>query len=399
MGLVLIFFLALAFPPSLPFHVLFSHPLGSPTHISELQYIMEELLDHGHQVTSMFFVPTNLKNPNYTEMVLPSNLPDLRWEVNKVLDGKQMIEKSRKSEKADNVVINNLMDPTRWYKDYAMMNSLIDKAGKATMEPAEVQQFLKASSKVDTLVTIFPQTATTLAELLDCPIIVFSPSSSPHHVADGLGGETHLGLQPLPSASLIEPLTLRQRVQNIVLHYTSVAMMDWLGERIFHQQVKYVNQELPSQRETLRSRSSIILASSHPVTHGAWPRPPSTIEVGGLALRPPRPLKDGKLKMLMDQATQGVIVVNLGSSITSNVLPSDTVNLLLEVFSKLELLVVWRWDADIENLPANVVTMPWLPLQDLLAHRNTKLLLGHGISRFLIQKFEYLFSLQVVWPA
>ena len=101
----------------------------------------------------------------------------------------------------------------------------------------------------------------------------------------------------------------------------------------------------------------------------------------------------------MDKATQGVIVVNLGSSITSNVLPSDTVNLLLEVFSKLELLVVWRWDADIEDLPANVVTMPWLPLQDLLAHRNTKLLLGHGISRFLIQKFEYLFSLQVAWPA
>ena len=105
----------------------------------------------------------------------------------------------------------------------------------------------------------------------------------------------------------------------------------------------------------------------------------------------------------MDKATQGVIVVNLGSSITSNVLPSDTVNLLLEVFSKLELLVVWRWDANIENLPANVFTMPWLPLQDLLAHRNTKLLLGHGISRpcigLLIQKFEYFFTLQVVWPA
>ena len=397
MGLVLLFFLALTFPPSLPFHVLFSHPLGSPTHISELQYIMEELLDHGHLVTSMFFVPTDLNHPNYTEMVLPSDLPDLRWEVNKVLDGKQMIEKSRKSEKADNVIINNLMDPTRWYKDYVMMNSLIDEAGKATMEPAEVQQFLKAGFKVDALVTIFPQTATTLAELLDCPIIVFSPSSSPHHVADGLGGETHLGLQPLPSASLIEPLTLRERLQNIVLHYTSVAMMDWLGERIFQQQVKYVSQELPSQRETLRSRSSIILASSHPITHGAWPRPPSTIKVGGLALRPPRPLKDGKLKMLMDQATQGVLLVNLGSSITSNVLPSDTVNLLLEVFRKLEFLVVWRWDAEIENLPANVVTMPWLPLQDLLAHPNTKLLLGHGISRpcieLLIQNFEYLFFL------
>jgi len=342
---------------------------------------MEELLERGHKVTSMFFRSTDLKHSNYTEIVVPSDFPDLRWEVNKVLDGKQMIEKSRgKGKSGGNVVINNLMDPTRWYRDYVMMNSLIDAAGKATIDPVEVQEFLKSgSSKVDAVVTIFPQTATTLAELLDCPIVVFSPSSAPHHVAAGLGGETHLGLQPLPSASLLEPMSLRHRLQNIVLHYTSVAMMDWLGERIFHQQIKLVDRKLPTQKETLRSRSSIILASSNPITHGAWPRPPSTIEVGGLALRPPRPLEEGELKRFMDEADQGVVIVNLGSSITAQLLPTDRLNLLLEVFSQLGLSVVWRWEeSEKVRIPPNVLIQPWLPLQDLLAHPNTRLLLAHG---------------------
>ena len=377
MYLLPVFFLVLAIPPSLPFHVLFSHPLGSATHLKELQHLMEELLQRDHKVTSMFFMSTDLRHSNYTEIVVPSDLPDLRWEVNKVLDGKQMIEKSRASTSGGNVVINNLMDPTRWYRDYVMMNSLIDEAGKAPLDPAEVQEFLNSGSKVDAIVTIFPQTATTLAELLDCPIVIFSPSAAPHHVAAGLGGETHLGLQPLPSASLLEPMSLRHRLQNIVLHYTSVAMMDWLGDRIFHQQAKLVDRELPTQQETLRSRSSIILASSNPITHGAWPRPPSTIEVGGLALRPPRPL-EGELKTFMDRAVQGVMVVNLGSSITADLLPADRLNLLIEVFSQLELSVVWRWEGKIERIPPNVLIRPWLPLQDLLAHPNTRLLLAHG---------------------
>ena len=371
-----VFLLTLAIPASISFHVLFSHPLGSPTHLLEMRHLMEELLERGHSVTSMFFAPTHLHHSNYTEIVVPSDIPDLRWEVNKVLDGKQMIEKSRNG-KNGNVVINNLMDPTRWYRDYVMMDTLIDKAGKATLDPVKVQDFLSSGLKVDALVTVFPQTATTLAEILDCPIIVFSPSSAPHHVAAGLGGETHLGLQPLPSASLLEPMSLRQRLQNIVLHYTSVAMMDWMGDRIFQEQAKLARHDLPTQQETLRSRGSIILASSNPITHGAWPRPPSTIEVGGLALRPSKPL-EGDLKTFMDLATRGVLVVNLGSSITANLLPLDRLNLLIEVFSQIKLSVVWRWDGQIERIPPNVLILPWLPLQDLLAHPNTRLLLGHG---------------------
>ena len=75
---------------------------------------------------------------------------------------------------------------------------------------------------------------------------------------------------------------------------------------------------------------------------------------------------------------QGVVVVNLGSSITADLLPADRLNLLVEVFSQLGLAVVWRWEGKIERIPANVLILPWLPLQDLLAHPNTRLLLAHG---------------------
>ena len=62
----------------------------------------------------------------------------------------------------------------------------------------------------------------------------------------------------------------------------------------------------------------------------------------------------------------------------ADLLPADSLNLLVEVFSQLGLSVVWRWEGKIERIPPNVLILPRLPLQDLLAHPNTRLLLAHG---------------------
>ena len=141
--------------PSLPHHVLFSHPLGSATHILQMAPLMEELLAGGNTVTAMLHTSATISHDNYTEILLPSHFPELAWEVNKVLDGKQMVEKTRNNSQG-NVVINNLMDPSRWWRDYVMMDGLIDLAGAATVcQP--VLDFLNSGVEVQAVVAVFPQ--------------------------------------------------------------------------------------------------------------------------------------------------------------------------------------------------------------------------------------------------
>ena len=349
-------------------------------HLLQVRPLLEELLERGHRVTSMVFRPLGISHGNYSEILLPSDLPELAWEVNKVLDGKQMVEKTRNDSKG-NVVISGIMDPSRWWRDYLMMDSLVDRAGRATVEPQEVQEMLRSGTKVDAVLGLFPQMVATLAEVLDCPIIVFSPSSAPHHVSAGLGGHLDPWLQPLPTSPFMEPMTWRQRVQNTVLYHTSLAMLDWLGRRVGLQQQQVLGLSLPPHQVIIKHRSSIILAMVDPVTHGSWPLPPSTVPISGLQLHAPLS-PPGTMEHwicgLLDSATHGAVLVSLGSSLQPHMMPEDKLAVLVAALGHLQYQVILRWPEQLAEVPGNVVVVPWVPQQQVLAHSNTKLFLSHG---------------------
>merc|ERR1712080_238854 len=124
-------------------------------------------------------------------------------------------------------------------------------------------------------------------------------------------------------------------------------------------------------------RTSIMLACSHEITHGAWQYLPNVIQVGGLQLHDPHPLS-GTLHDFMEQATEGAILVSFGSSINPDQMPEGKMAMFIETFKQLNLKVVWKWDKHIPDLPSNVMISSWLPQQDLLAHPNLKVFVTHG---------------------
>ena len=78
--------------------------------------------------------------------------------------------------------------------------------------------------------------------------------------------------------------------------------------------------------------------------------------------------------MVLDNATRGAVLVSFGSTLKAEDMSPQMTELFLEVFRRLELPVIWRWEGVLANPPANLLTMPWLPQQDLLAHPNLKVL-------------------------
>ena len=84
-----------------------------------------------------------------------------------------------------------------------------------------------------------------------------------------------------------------------------------------------------------------------------------------------------------DKHSKGVIVVSFGS--TGSVPPNFFAMKLLNTFRNFNYTFIYRLQVDkinppLKDIPKNVITLPWLPQVDLLAHPRTRLFIGHGGS-------------------
>merc|ERR1712123_527328 len=141
-------------------------------------------------------------------------------------------------------------------------------------------------------------------------------------------------------------------------------------------------------KEILKRRTALVIASSHYVTHGSWPYHPNVIEVGGFHLKEAKPLP-AELKSFMDSATDGVVFVSFGSQLRPEQMPEDKLKIFVEAFRSIKMSVIWKWDAEVPNLPKNVKLSSWLPQQDLLGHPNLKVFVTHGGLGSLVESIYH----------
>ncbi|XP_041855898.1 UDP-glucuronosyltransferase 3A1-like [Melanotaenia boesemani] len=121
-----------------------------------------------------------------------------------------------------------------------------------------------------------------------------------------------------------------------------------------------------------------------------FPQPlmPYTVLVGGLLNKPAKLLQQDLDLWISSFGEFGFIVVTLGSMVSS-----VSVNpLLVELvagFSQIPQGVLWRydpqqWPSNLD-IPPNLRIMSWLPVNDLLGHKNVRLFITHGGQNSLLQ--------------
>ena len=101
---------------------------------------------------------------------------------------------------------------------------------------------------------------------------------------------------------------------------------------------------------------------------------PNVIFVGGLSLRDVKPLGE-PFKSILDNSRKDVILVSFGSVLAS--MPEETINKLLNAFSKMPYTFLFKHTDYQNKSPANIKTFKWLPQNDLLAHPKVKLFISH----------------------
>ena len=112
---------------------------------------------------------------------------------------------------------------------------------------------------------------------------------------------------------------------------------------------------------------SLLLQSSHFITHNSQPKMANTVEIGGIHCRKGKPLPQD-IQDFLDNAKSGAVYVSFGSAIKSSLMSKERLDVFLETFRQIKYPVIWKWEEDsIPNLPPNVILKKWLPQQDLLA--------------------------------
>ncbi|XP_070491429.1 UDP-glucosyltransferase 2-like [Chironomus tepperi] len=132
--------------------------------------------------------------------------------------------------------------------------------------------------------------------------------------------------------------------------------------------------EPPSDRFAL-----LMLNTNHAVGH-VRPMMPHSIQIGFTHVEKPKAIKYLELKEFLDRSTNGVIVKALGSRANANKLGTKVLKKFMNSFRMSNMSVLWKIDGidDEMEVPDNVKIVSWLPLADVLAHPNVKLLIFHG---------------------
>ena len=171
---------------------------------------------------------------------------------------------------------------------------------------------------------------------------------------------------------LSDKMSYLQRVENSLIYMKLLTFPDPLNPSEI---VKMHAPEMPYiTNEQLQAKTELYLIETDELIDYHLPTTPDMKLIGGTETRPAKPLR-GELKSFMDTATKGVVIVSFGSVVDN--IPENTLNKFSDVFKREQnFKFVFRSGNKTEAV-GNVMYMSWIPQNDLLGHKNTKIFVTH----------------------
>ncbi|XP_049841377.1 UDP-glucosyltransferase 2-like [Schistocerca gregaria] len=345
---------------------------ASPSHYHFNRALMLELARRGHQVT--VFTPDVEKSP----------VPNYR-----LILSERGYEGLREGEEEQ---FEDLAERSHWYLakqlfDWGEMccdHAINSEGGRRLMELTKNETFdlIIAEVMIQECLLGF------VHEFGNPPLIGIIAYGSPPWANELVGNFHNPAYVNTYTLQHTDHMTFLQRVHNFVFDtavglyrkYHYLPVQDEIARKFFGKSVPP-----PSEIE---KNFQFVMVNSHFSFDYPKPLVPAIIEIGGLQVEPPKPLpKD--IKQFLDAATEGVIYMNLGTNIRSDMLKDYQRSAFLEAFAELPYKVLWKFEAeDLPGKPANVKIMKWIPQNDVLAHPNVRVFLAHG---GLLGTFETLY--------
>ncbi|KAG5675502.1 putative UDP-glycosyltransferase [Polypedilum vanderplanki] len=368
--------------------ILFLVAFPGKSHWLMFEPVINELLNRGHEVTAITHYPLKTDSKNYHEILIN---PSWIWE-----DRVNMTSYFTRSVIKESVIFKIT---SLW--DFGIVTT------NFTLNSPPIKKFIEDDNqKFDLVISEqFQQEAMNMfAYKYNCPIVAIGTLDYADYMHHAKGQITPWSYVPHFLSYSTDQMTLIERLENFF-----VSLYDAIGRKFYYLPKmtnmareafkKLENQQgrLPSV-ENLEKKIAVHLMNSHPALSYPRPKMPGMIDIAGIHIKEQKPLpKD--IQKFMDDANDGVILISFGTFLQSSKMPPAQYKAMLDAFSKLKQRIIWKWEEDNKNVkfPSNVMVRKWLPQADILAHKNCKLMIGHG-GIFGTQEAIYYGKPMIVFP-
>lgn len=119
--------------------------------------------------------------------------------------------------------------------------------------------------------------------------------------------------------------------------------------------------------------AQVYLENDDAILGYSHPRPANSILIGGLMAKPARPLPTD-VEQFLNKSTEGTILIAFGGSSYSH-FPEELEEIFNKAISEVNMPVIWKHNENKTN--GSMMKKTWLPVNDILAHPNTRLLVYH----------------------
>ncbi|XP_030081307.1 UDP-glucuronosyltransferase 2B15-like [Drosophila hydei] len=340
------------------------------SHFMMTDAIIRELVHRGHEVT--FITPFSLAKEklgaNYTEIIIPQY--NIWGEILSTINAKSALDMTD-------------VDTITFLK---LAHQMGLGSTNFAFEQKEVQDLINAKDKVgkyDLLLAeqFFNEGALILGHLYQIPIITVTTFGYANYLSSLTGIINPWSYVAHGWKPYTDCMSLTERIDSVFCSLAEEVMRYFwyysAQDEIIQKHLSKQFKDLPTVKQLERNISVILLNSYMPLEA---PRPTSfnMIPVGGLHIKPTKPLPSN-IKKFLDDAKHGAIYFSLGSQVRSADFPPEKIKMFLGVFGSLKQRVLWKFEDDkLPNLPANVMVQKWMPQTDILDHPNVKVFISHG---------------------
>jgi glucuronosyltransferase len=218
----------------------------------------------------------------------------------------------------------------------------------------------------------------TFAVKYNAPLIAITSLDASADVHESLGNVINPTLHTDFWLEFCSPLTFKQRWKSLKFYLWNKFYYEPQLNKIYDDIIRKHFPNLQTSAHKLRNSIQLLLTNTHPLLDFVRPVAPTTIQLGFMHIKQPKPLPN-KLREYLESADTDVIYMSLGSNVKSLHLGKKYLSILINVFKKLPFKVLWKFEDDkLLKKPENVVTKKWFPQADLLAHPRIKLFITQG---------------------
>lgn len=174
--------------------------------------------------------------------------------------------------------------------------------------------------------------------------------------------------------------TFGSRLKSFLIYFLDDILHQF---KLYQDTEKKINKHFKLRRSLsdIYTSTKIVLANHNPVLDYVTPIMPGVIPVGGLQVEDPKPLP-ADLEEIFVKAEKGVILFSLGSNVKSETLGEQKLEGIIAALAEFpQYNIIWKIDLTrLPNLkmPKNVFIKNWLPQNNILADKRTKLFISHA---------------------